>query len=127
MKLLARRVDVDADLARLEPGLDTMVHSVLEQRLEQQWRHERIVRHLVDAPRDLETISQAQLLDLQVLPAELDFTRERRKIPSLAHDDAEKLGEVAQHRFRPPRVLPYQGQHRVDAVEEEMRAYACLQ
>ena len=50
-----------------------------------------------------------------------------RKLAVIGHQHAEQIGEVLEHGLGAPRVLAYQAQHGVDAVEQKVRADARLQ
>ena len=107
--------------------LDAVIDGVLEQRLQHQRRHQRIGRHVVDVPVDDEAIAQPQLLQLEVLPAQLDLVGERRQLAVVAHQHAEEVGHVLERGFGALRVGAHQREHGVDAVEQEMRPDARLQ
>src|SRR6516165_5098338 len=60
------------------------VHFAFQARLgiemQRQRRHERIFRHVLGVPLDDEAIAEAQLLEVEVLAAQLDFVGEWRKL-----------------------------------------------
>ena len=62
------------------------------------------------------------LLEGEILTAELDLVGERHEFAVVAHQDAKEIGHVEQRGFRLFRVGAHERQHRVDAVEQEMRA-----
>ena len=49
---------------------------------------------LFDVPVDLQPVAEAQLLELEVLPAQLDLVGERRELAVVAHQHAEEVGHV---------------------------------
>src|SRR4051812_40392041 len=124
---LSCNVDIDNDLARFHARLDAVVNGVFEQRLQQQRRDERVRRHIVDVPDDFQPVAESQLLDLEVLPAQLDLFRNRRKLALVAHSDSKKLREVLEYHFCPLGILTDQGQDGIQTVEQEVRSYAGLQ
>jgi hypothetical protein len=77
MHAISQRVDIDADLARVHARLDAVINRVFDERLQQQRRYQRVSGHFVDAPHDLEAVAEAQLLEVEILPAKLDFARDR--------------------------------------------------
>src|SRR5450755_1497979 len=119
------------DINRDDPGsarrLDSVINGVFQQRLQHQWRHLRISRHVVDVPFDGQAIAETQFLQLEVLPAQLDLVGKRRKLAVVAHENAEQIRQIFQRRFRAPRLAAHQRQYRGDAVEQEMRPDAGLQ
>ena len=72
-------------------------------------------------------VAQAQLFQIEILPAQLDLVGERRKLPVVAHQHPEQVGQVLQCRLGAPRLGTDEREHGVDAVEQEMRPYARLQ
>ncbi len=85
---------------RLARRLDAVVDGVLEQRLQHERRHQRVARHAVQVPLDLQAVAQPQLLELEVLAAQLDLVGERRELAVVAHQHAKQVGHVLQRRFR---------------------------
>ena len=49
---------------------------------------------LFDVPVDLQPLAEPQLLELEVLPAQLDLVGERRELAVVAHQHAEQVGQV---------------------------------
>src|SRR5688572_22111440 len=127
MDLLPGPVDIDGDEAGLDLGLYSVIHGVLEQRLEHERRNQRIARHPLHLPLDPQPLAQPQLLEVEILPAQVDLARERSQLAVIRHQHAEQGRHVFQHFLRPPRALADQGQHGIDAVEQEMGTYARLQ
>ena len=75
----------------------------------------------------LQALAQAQLLELEILAAQLDFARQGGQIAVVGHQHAEQIGHVLQRRLGALGLLADQAQHGVDAVEQEMRPDARLQ
>ena len=48
----------------------------------------------------VQALAQAQLLELEVLPAQLDLVGERREVAVVAHQHAEQVGHVLQRDSR---------------------------
>ena len=82
---------------------------------------------LCHVPVDLQPFAEPQLLELEVLPAQLDLVGERRELAVVAHQHAKQVGHVLERGFGAARFAAHQRQHRVDAVEQEVRADARLQ
>ena len=59
----------------------------------------------------MQPLAQAQLLELEVLPAQLDLVGERRQVAVVAHQHAEQVGHVVQRVLGAPRVAAHQRQH----------------
>src|SRR5437899_1618838 len=119
--------DVDRHDAGRARRLDPVIDRVLEQRLQHERRNERVARHAVQMPLDLQAISEAQFFERQVLTAELDLVRERRELAVVAHQHAEEVRHILQRTFGLPRIVAHEREHGSDAVEQEMRADARLQ
>ena len=117
-------IDSDAALGR---RLDAVIDGVLEQRLQHERRNERVARHALDVPVDLEPIAEAQLLELEILAAQLDFVGQRREVAVVAHQHAKEIGQILERRLGAARLAAHQRQHRGDAVEQEVRPDARLQ
>ena len=78
-------------------------------------------------PLDLKPVGEPQLLELEVLPAKLDLVGDGHELAVVAHQDAKEVGHVEERRLGPLRVGAHERQHRIDAVEQEMRADPGLQ
>src|SRR5262247_1051794 len=50
--------DRDLDRAALRPRLDPVIHRILDERLQEERRHERVARRLVDLPFDREPVAE---------------------------------------------------------------------
>src|SRR5664279_4711896 len=88
--------DINRDDPRGAGRLDAVVDGVFEQRLQHQRRHLRVSGHVVDVPLDREAIAEAQLFQLEVLPAQLHLVGKRRKLAVVPHQHAEKIRQVLQ-------------------------------
>ena len=77
LHLFAAGFDGDVEGAVTLLRLDTVVHRVFNQRLQDQRRHQRLGRHVGDVPFHFQPIAQADLFDLQILAAQGDFILER--------------------------------------------------
>src|SRR5439155_24835532 len=78
MNLAFREKEVDRNRARIARRLDPVVHGILEQRLQHQWRNESITRHALQIPVNDQSITEPQLLEIEVLSAQQYFVFERR-------------------------------------------------
>ena len=99
MNLALRQKEIDRNRARLTRRLDPVVHGILEQRLQHQWRNERIARHALHIPVNDQSITEPQLLEIEVLSAQQYFVFERRQVAVVAHQDAKQLGQILERRF----------------------------
>ena len=68
---------VDRHRAALGQRLDAVADRVLEQRLQQQARHERTRRQRVDLPAHAQPVAEPQLLDALVGARNFDFLAQR--------------------------------------------------
>ena len=120
-------LDAHLDHARGDPGLDAVVHGVFHQRLQKHRRDQGLLDGRLQLPSHREPLAQAQLLEVQILPAQRQLILERDQLAVVGHHGAEQLREVFQRGFGALRLLANQRKHRVQAVEEEMRADAGLE
>ncbi len=112
---------------RLGRRLDAVVDGVLEQRLQHERRDERVARHALHVPVDDQPLAEPQLLELEVLPAQLDLVGERRQVAVVAHQHAKQVGQVLSAASARRGSLRTSDSTRGDAVEQEVRADARLQ
>ena len=94
--------------AALGQRLDAVIDGVLEQRLQHERRNERIARHALHVPVDLEPITQAKLLELEILAAQLDFVGQRCEVAVVAHQHAKKVGQILERRLGAARLAAHQ-------------------
>ena len=59
----------------------------------------------------IEALAEAQLLEVEVLPAQLDLVGERRQLAVVAHQHAEEVGHVLERRLGALRLAADQRQH----------------
>ena len=78
-------------------------------------------------PLYFESRPKAQLFEFEVLAAEFDLARERHQFPVVGHQNTKQIRHVLQCDFGAPRILAYQRQYGIQAVEQKMRADARLQ
>ena len=124
----ARQEDVDRRRRRRARRLDAVVDGVLQQRLQHERRHQRVGRHALSMFQS--TVSRSprrSFSSVEVLAAQLDLVGQRRELAVVAHQHAEQVRHVLQRGLGAPRVAAHERQHRVDAVEEEVRPDARLQ
>ena len=112
------------------PGLlrDAVLDRVLDERLQQQVRHQRVERVGLDVEADDEAIGEARLLDLEVLCEEVELGLERDFL--LAELLERQAQQVAQPHQRPVGgldVAVHQRRDRVQRVEQEVRVQLLLQ
>jgi hypothetical protein len=119
--------DADHDVRSLRRGLDAVMHRVLQQRLQHHRRQQRVRRRLVELPRDAHAIAQAQLLDRRVALEQRDLVGEPHEARAFGHQLAKQVREVFERALGTLRVPPHQREHRVQAVEQEMRPDPRLQ
>src|SRR6185312_8679434 len=100
----AAQEDINRDHPRGATRLDAMVDGILQQRLEDQRRHHRILRHVVDVPVDGQTVAEAQLLQVEIMTAQLDLVLQRRELAVVAHQHAEQVSQVLERGFGAARV-----------------------
>ena len=104
-------------------GLDAVVDGVLEQRLEQERRDQRVGGHLVDvASATSQPVAEPQLLDLQVLAASSISRAIGESSRLSAITTRKRSARSSSALLGAPRLLADQREHRVDAVVEEVRA-----
>ncbi len=82
---------------------------------------------MVQVPGHAQPLAQAQLLDGRVALEQRNFVGEAHQAAAVGHERAEQFRQVLQRALGARRIAPDQRQHRVQAVEQEMRADARLQ
>src|SRR5687767_11389681 len=108
-------------------GFNAVVHGVLEQGLKHQRRQQRVRRRGVHLPGDSQPLAEAQALDVGVALEQRDLVGEAYELPRIGHQRAEQIRQVLERALGALRVAPDERQHRVQAVEQEMRTDARLQ
>src|SRR5438445_12334218 len=116
MNLALRQKEVDRNRARIARRLDPVVHGILEQRLQHQWRNESITRHALHIPVNDQSITEPQLLEIEVLSAQQYFVLERRQVAVVAHQDAKQLGQILERRLGALRLTGKDREHRIYTV-----------
>ena len=107
--------------------LDAVVHRVLEQRLQHQRRQQRVRGRAVEVPDDAQPLAQAQLLDFGVALEQRDLVGQAHELARVRHQGAKQVRQVLERALGALRVAADERQHRVQAVEQEVRADARLQ
>ena len=97
-----------------------MIDRVLHQRLQQQRGHGGQSRQFVEIPFHTQAIAQAQLLHFDVLAGQLQFPHQRGATRFTAETGAEQVGEVVQYLLRLLRLIGYQADDGIQAVEEKV-------
>ena len=99
-----------------------MRHGILDERLQEQRRHQAGRRARVSRQVDVQPIAESDPLDCQEAVDQLELARHRN--PALAPERerlAQELGEQETHPPRRRRIRCGQRTNRVQAVEQEMR------
>ena len=73
-----------------------MPDGVLDERLNEQGRHERVERVLVHVPREPEAVAEAEPFEVEVGPGEVEFLGEADERPALAVVAERVAEEVAE-------------------------------
>jgi len=113
----------DRQLAATGARPQPVAERVLDQRLQDQRRHQRAQRRLVDAPPHAQAVAEPDLLDLDVAPQEIELGSQRRlELGGAAQQRAQDVPEQRDHLDR-ARVIGAADQHRdaVERVEQEVR------
>jgi hypothetical protein len=99
-----------------------MAHGVLDQRLKQQHRYLGVEYLGGGVDLDLQTITEADSLDLEIAAAELELGGERARLRRRrVEGETQEIRETAQHPVRVVRAaLGDQRRDRVEGVEQEM-------
>ncbi len=127
-RLAVAHAGADAHHAAVRIGLDAVAHRILDQRLQQQRRHARGAGGGIELPHHLQPAAEADLLDRQVAPRQLDLVV--AGVTALGIDrerDPEQLGQVLEQRLGALRVASHQTERTVQGVEQEVRPDARLQ
>src|SRR6185295_7220101 len=90
----AGKLAVDRDDTAVGLRFDAVINRVLEQRLQQQARHERLHRELIDVPHDVQPVAEPQLLDALINARDFQLLLERDGVALLVEVRAEKVGQV---------------------------------
>src|SRR2546421_10313766 len=106
--------------------LDSVVDGVFHQGLQEHRRHQSILDGRIQPPMDTETLTQAQLLQIEILTAQRELVSESDQLAVVDHDGAEQLRQILQSALGSLRILANQGEHGVQSVEKEMRPDAGL-
>ena len=100
--------ETDRYCTGLTRRFDPVIDGVFEQGLQQQRRNQKIVGHIDDFPFDVQPVAEAQLLEVEVLPAESDFIGQGEQVAVITHQGPEEIGEFLESRFGPSRLCPDQ-------------------
>src|ERR1700704_1468768 len=119
-------LDAHLDHAGRDSRLDSVVDGVFHQGLQEHRRHESLLDRRSQLPIDPEALSQAQLLQVEVLAAQREFVSESDQLTVVDHDSAEQLRQILQSALGSLRILANERKHGVQGVEEEMRTDASL-
>ena len=122
-----RRMSI-ADRARLDTRLDAVVDGVLDQRLQHERRHQRVRAACCSMCQSTFSRSPSRSCSSSRYCRHSSTSRAIGVSSRLSrHQHAEELGQVLERGLGALRVLADQRQHRIDAVEQEVRADARLQ
>src|SRR5262245_16124190 len=83
--LVAAAADRDLDRPRRGAGLDAVIDGVLDERLQQERRYERVARRVLGLPPHDEPRAEPELLELEVLAREVELLRERGEVLHVGH------------------------------------------
>src|SRR5581483_8122392 len=113
---------LDRDAAALDLLRDAVPHGVLDERLEDQGRHDARAGGVVHLVGDAQPVAEARALDVEVGVDDLQLVRERDERAVLASEQvAEDLRQALDAALRTLGVDRDELRDRVQAVEEEMR------
>src|SRR5690606_37422906 len=117
---------LNQDAPTLGQRLDTVDDGIFQQGLEQQAGNLQVIRQGINLPLYLQAVTETQLLDLQVVPAQGQLLRQRNQ-RRLGQAGAEQFGQVLHHPLCRLRVGSDQAGNTVHAVEQKVRPDARLQ
>ncbi len=120
-------IQSDVDDTPFRQRLDAVVDGILQQRLQNQGRNERVRRHVLHIPAHLEAFAQTQFFNSQVLPRKLHFLAQCDQFVLVCHGRAEQIRHVFQRNLGALGIGAHDAQHGVDGVEQEVRPDARLQ
>src|SRR2546430_2331070 len=106
--------------------LDSVVDGVFHQGLQEHRRHQSILDGRIQPPMDTETLTQAQLLQVEILTAQRELVSESDQLTVVDHDGAEQLRQILQSALGSLRILANEGKHGIQRVEKKMRPDASL-
>src|SRR5688500_8132344 len=99
-----------------------MAYGIFHERLEDQMRNLYVAQLVVDAVRDLETIVEAGLLDLQILRKKLQLRIQRDRLPArVVEAHAQEITQLHEHAVRGIDIREIQHRHCVQRIEQEVR------
>ncbi len=117
----------DPDGATLGQRLDPVIDGVLQQRLQNQWRHFHIEWQRLHVPLHRQSLAQAQGLDIQVTPRHGDFRLQCGALIRTVQRGAKQVRQIMDGLLGDIRVRARQRGNGIHAVEQEMGTDACLQ
>src|SRR5688500_6864538 len=123
----AAPLDAHQHVAGAGPRLHAVVHGVLEQGLEHERRQQGIGGRGVELPADAQPLAKAPLLERGIALEQRDLVGEAHELARVRHQGAEEIRQVLERALGALRIAPDQRQHRVQAVEQEVRPDARLQ
>jgi hypothetical protein len=110
------------DVSALRPPLDAMLHGVLDQRLEDERRHERVEHVVVDLHVDREPILEAHLHDVDVEIEQRELASQRHLgLAAPLEAVAQQIAEPRDHATHAARVALDERRDGVQGVEQEVR------
>src|SRR5437660_6417388 len=101
--------------------LDSVVDGVFHQRLQEHRRNQSPLDGRIQPPIDTETLTEAQLLQIEILTAQRELVSESDQLAVVDHDGAEQLRQILQSALGSLRMLANEGKHGIQRVEKKMR------
>src|SRR6266851_1336256 len=102
------------DLAAARAHQRAVLHRVLDQRLEQQLRQERLARAAANLPVESEMACVARLEDLRVSAQPVDLLVQRLYVAAWGYRIAQQVAQGAEQPARLARILGYQPRDRIE-------------
>ena len=118
----------DRERARAHHRLEPVADGVLDERLQDQRRHQDVHRGDVDAILDPQPIAEVHLLDVEIRAQVFELLRELDFLDAdLAQRDAQQIAQPLDHQVGLFRIAMDQRRDRVQRVEQEVRMQLLLQ
>lgn len=128
VQLAIAPVRLNAHRATALARRNTVLHGILHQRLNEKVRDELALHVGVDEPLHCESLPEANLLDVEILPDERDLAAERHELFAAGvHYGSQQIAEPQDHRAGLLRLVAQEHRDAVERVEEEVWLELCPQ
>src|SRR5437773_5710829 len=120
-------LDAHLDHTGRDSRFDSVVDGVFHQGLQEHRRYQSLLDGRIQSTNDPETLTQAQLLQVEILTAQRELVSQSDELTVVDHDGAKQLRQILQSALGALGILTDQRKHSVQSVEEEVRPDASLE